>query len=150
MRVFSRVCEVDFQPTTIYFPAFHIYLRKYPWEKSLYAELNGNETEVFSLFLVRISDIRIKHGEQFVHWTIADRTGILEYKAYGDKAAEAARAMKTGMVCAIPGVGKTNQNGKLYVFFDSPDTLDFTAHGACFPQTNVGNRGPPHTSRHQR
>ena len=93
-------------------------------DKNLYVKDVTNGSDVSSLFLIKRSDLRSKRGEQFVHMTLADRTGTIECKAYGNKAVEAARAVKTGMVYAISGVGKINQNGELHVFSDSPETLD--------------------------
>lgn len=93
-------------------------------DKNLYVKDITNGSDVSSLFLIKRSDLRSKRGEQFVHMTLADRTGTIECKAYGNKAVEAARAVKTGMVYAISGVGKINQNGELHVFSDSPETLD--------------------------
>ena len=93
-------------------------------DKNLYVKDIANGSDVSSLFLIKRSDLRSKRGEQFVHMTLADRTGTIECKAYGNKAVEAARAVKTGMVYAISGVGKINQNGELHVFSDSPETLD--------------------------
>ena len=93
-------------------------------DKNLYVKDITNGSDVSSLFLIKRSDLRSKRGEQFVHMTLADRTGTIECKAYGNKAVEAARAVKTGMVYAITGVGKINQHGELHVFSDSPETLD--------------------------
>ena len=93
-------------------------------DKNLYVKDVTNGSDVSSLFLIKRSDLRSKRGEQLVHMTLADRTGTIECKAYGNKAVEAERAVKTGMVYAISGVGKINQNGELHVFSDSPETLD--------------------------
>ena len=54
-------------------------------DKSLYVEHITSGTDLSSLFLVKRSDLRSKRGEQFVHMTLADRTGTIECKAYGDK-----------------------------------------------------------------
>ncbi|MDU9377133.1 3'-5' exoribonuclease YhaM [Methanocorpusculaceae archaeon Sp1] len=93
-------------------------------EKTLYIENIANETEVRSLFLIKRADLRSKHGEQFLYMTLADRTGTIECKVYGNRVAEAARAVKTGAVYAVNGVGKTKQTGELYIFSDSEQTLE--------------------------
>lgn len=93
-------------------------------DKTLYVETIADGTAVSSLFLVKRAELRSKRGEQFVHMTLADRTGTIECKAYGEKAAEAARAIVTGGVYAICGTGRTNQTGELHVFSDAAKTLD--------------------------
>ncbi|HJJ96773.1 MAG TPA: OB-fold nucleic acid binding domain-containing protein [Methanocorpusculum sp.] len=98
-------------------------------DKNLYIEQITNGTEVSSLFLVKRSDLRSKRGEQFVYMTLADRTGTIECKAYGDKAVEAARAVKTGMVYAICVSAKPTQNGELHLFSDTAETLHSLLRG---------------------
>ena len=71
-------------------------------DKNLYVKDIANGSDVSSLFLIKRSDLRSKRGEQFVHMTLADRTGTIECKAYGSKAVEAARAVKTDSLLAGP------------------------------------------------
>ncbi|MDD4132850.1 MAG: HD domain-containing protein [Methanocorpusculum sp.] len=92
-------------------------------EKTQFIENIAESTIVDSIFLVKRADLRSKHGEQFAHLTLADKTGLIEAKIYGGNAAEAPRVIKIGRVYKIIGRGKANQNGELYISSDSPEAL---------------------------
>lgn len=74
-------------------------------------------------FMIKRADLRAKRGEQYLHITIADKTGLIEAKFYGEKAPEAARAVQTGRVYHIVGKGRVNPNGALFVFSEDPCSL---------------------------
>jgi 3'-5' exoribonuclease len=98
-------------------------------EKTQFVDKITESTPVDSIFLVKRADLRSKHGEQFAHLTLADKTGIIEAKIYGDNIAEAPRIIKIGRVYKIIGKGKSNQNGELYISSDSPDTIKSILEG---------------------
>ena len=92
-------------------------------EKTQFVENITESTPVNSLFLIKRADLRSKRGEQFAHLTLVDKTGLIEAKIYGDKAAELPRIIQTGRVYPITGIGRVNQNGEIHVFSDSPETV---------------------------
>ncbi|HJJ95814.1 MAG TPA: HD domain-containing protein [Methanocorpusculum sp.] len=97
--------------------------------KTLYVKDISNDISVDSLFMIRRADLRAKRGEQYLHMTIADKTGIIEAKFYGEKVTDAARLAKVGCVYRIIGVGKTNPNGSLIVYSDNENSLDALLSG---------------------
>ncbi len=97
--------------------------------KTLYVKDISNDISVDSLFMIRRADLRAKRGEQYLHMTIADKTGIIEAKFYGEKVMNAARLAKVGCVYRIIGVGKTNPNGSLIVYSDNENSLDALLSG---------------------
>lgn len=86
-------------------------------------------TEVDSLFLIKRCDVRNKKGEQYAHLTIADKTGTMEAKIYGENAVTAARFMKTGRVYRIKGVCKSGPNGDIYIYSDSNESANLILNG---------------------
>ena len=97
--------------------------------KEIYVKDIANDVSVDSLFMIRRADLRAKRGEQYLHMTIADKTGIIEAKFYGEQAPDAARSAKVGCVYRIIGVGKTNPNGALTVYSDNATSLDSIISG---------------------
>ncbi len=93
-------------------------------DKSVYVKDITNGTVVDSAFMIKRADLRAKHGEKYLHVTIADRTGVLEAKFYGESAPEAARSVKTGRVYRIIGVGKIPQGGSLHLQSEDPAALE--------------------------
>ncbi len=98
-------------------------------EKTQFVENIAESTPVHSLFLIKRADLRSKRGEQFAHLTLADKTGLIEAKFYGEKAVEIPRIVQTGRVYKISGIGRANQNGELHVFSDAPETISDIAAG---------------------
>lgn len=92
-------------------------------EKTQFVENISESALVNSLFLIKRADLRSKRGEQYAHLTLADRTGLIEAKLYGEKADEVPRVIQIGRVYKISGIGRVNQNGELHVFSDSPATV---------------------------
>ncbi|HKM41668.1 MAG TPA: HD domain-containing protein [Methanocorpusculum sp.] len=92
-------------------------------EKTQFVENIAESTNVDSIFLVKRADLRSKHGEQFAHLTLVDRTGTIEAKIYGENVLEAPGFIKLGRVYKITGMAKANQNGELYITSDLPETL---------------------------
>ena len=93
-------------------------------EKTVYVKDITNGTVVDAPFAVKRADLRAKRGEQYLHITIADRTGVLEAKLYGDGAAEAARSIQTGRVYRIVGTGKVPQGGTLLLQSEDAAALE--------------------------
>lgn len=93
-------------------------------EKTVYVKDITNGTVVDAPFAVKRADLRAKRGEQYLHMTIADRTGVLEAKLYGDGAAEAARSIQTGRVYRIVGTGKVPQGGTLLLQSEDAAALE--------------------------
>ena len=93
-------------------------------EKTIYVKDITNGTVVDAPFAVKRADLRAKRGEQYLHMTIADRTGVLEAKLYGDGAAEAARSIQTGRVYRIVGTGKVPQGGTLLLQSEDAAALE--------------------------
>ena len=93
-------------------------------EKNVYVKDITNGTVVDAPFAVKRADLRAKRGEQYLHMTIADRTGVLEAKLYGDGAAEAARSIQTGRVYRIVGTGKVPQGGTLLLQSEDAAALE--------------------------
>lgn len=98
-------------------------------EKTVYVKDITNGTVVDAPFAVKRADLRAKRGEQYLHITVADRTGVLEAKFYGEKAAEAARSIKTGQVYRIIGTGKVPQGGSLLIESENEESLDAILEG---------------------
>ncbi|HJJ49925.1 MAG TPA: HD domain-containing protein, partial [Methanocorpusculum sp.] len=92
-------------------------------QKTQFVEQIGESTVVNSYFLVKRAELRSKGGEQFAHLTLVDKTGVIEGKFYGEKAAEVPRIIQVGRVYKISGKGRANQNGELYVFSDSAESV---------------------------
>ncbi|HJJ67333.1 MAG TPA: OB-fold nucleic acid binding domain-containing protein, partial [Methanocorpusculum sp.] len=93
-------------------------------EKTTYVKDITNETSVDAPFAIKRADLRAKRGEQYLHITVTDRTGVIEAKFFGEKAAEAARSIKTGQVYRIIGTGKVPQGGSLLLQSESPESLE--------------------------
>ncbi|HJJ48610.1 MAG TPA: HD domain-containing protein [Methanocorpusculum sp.] len=100
--------------------------------EKIYVKDIAEGTEVDSLFLIKRADLRAKHGEQYIHLTIADKTGFTEAKLYGENAPAAARSIKTGSVYRIIGKAVIPPNGELYVFSDAKKSLDAVLAGPAF------------------
>ncbi|HJJ71042.1 MAG TPA: HD domain-containing protein [Methanocorpusculum sp.] len=98
-------------------------------EKTVYVKDITNGTAVDAPFAIKRADLRAKRGEQYLHITVADRTGVLEAKFYGEKAAEAARSIKTGQVYRIIGTGKVPQGGSLLIESENEESLDAILDG---------------------
>jgi len=99
-------------------------------EKSVYVKDITNGTAVDSLFAVKRCDLRAKRGEQYLHMTVTDRTGVIEAKFYGEAAAAAARSIKTGQVYRIIGTGTVPQGGSLLLESENPESLSAILEGA--------------------
>jgi len=97
--------------------------------KDFYVKEISNDTVVDANFMIRRADLRAKRGEQYLHMTIADKTGIIEAKFYGEKVPEAARSIQTGCIYHIMGVGKTNPNGALTVYSEDSKSLTELLNG---------------------
>jgi len=91
--------------------------------KDFYVKDITNDTEVNANFMIRRADLRAKRGEQYLHMTVADKTGIIEAKFYGENVTEAARSIKTGSIYHIIGKGKTNPNGSLTIYSEDAKSL---------------------------
>ena len=93
-------------------------------EKTVYVKDITNGTVVDAPFAVKRADLRAKRGEQYLHITIADKTGVLEAKFYGEEAAEAARSIQIGRVYRIMGTGKVPQGGSLLLQSEDSAALE--------------------------
>ena len=93
-------------------------------EKTVYVKDITNGTVVDAPFAVKRADLRAKRGEQYLHITIADKTGVLEAKFYGEEAAEAARSIQIGRVYRIMGTGKVPQGGTLLLQSEDAAALE--------------------------
>ena len=96
-------------------------------DKNLYVKDITNGSDVSSLFLIKRSDLRSKRGEQFVHMTLADRTGTIECKAYGNKAVERAACL-----------------------FGLSRDAGFTSCRTCYRDARARDRVPVHACGYQR
>ncbi len=67
-------------------------------EKTTYVKDITNETSVDAPFAIKRADLRAKRGEQYLHITVTDRTGVIEAKFFGEKAAEAAAGVCTCLI----------------------------------------------------
>ncbi len=89
----------------------------------------ADTTPVDSDFMIKRADLRSKRGEQYLHMTIADKTGLLEAKFYGENAAPAARSIQSGQIYRIIGTGRINPGGSLFVYSENPASLDAIISG---------------------
>ncbi|MDO5846616.1 MAG: HD domain-containing protein [Methanocorpusculum sp.] len=95
----------------------------------IYVKDITDASDVDAAFMIKRADLRAKRGEQYLHMTIADKTGTIEAKFYGAKAAEAARSVETGRVYRIVGRGRINPNGALFVYSEDAAALETVLAG---------------------
>ena len=93
-------------------------------KKTVYVKDITNGTAVDDAFMIKRADLRAKRGEQYIHLTIADKTGVLEAKLYGEEAPTVVRGIQTGRVYRIVGTGKVPQGGSLLLQSESPESLE--------------------------
>lgn len=93
-------------------------------KKTVYVKDITNGTAVDDAFMIKRADLRAKRGEQYIHLTIADKTGVLEAKLYGEEAPTVVRVIQTGRVYRIVGTGKVPQGGSLLLQSESPESLE--------------------------
>ena len=93
-------------------------------KKTVYVKDITNGTAVDDAFMIKRADLRAKRGEQYIHLTIADKTGVLEAKLYGEEAPTVVRGIQTGRVYRIIGTGKVPQGGSLLLQSESPESLE--------------------------
>ena len=98
--------------------------------EKIYVKDIADGVSVDSPFLVKRADLRNKRGEQYIHLTVSDKTGVIEAKIYGDNAPEVSRRIKTGKVYRIIGKGLCNPNGELHLNCEAPEAFEALQDGA--------------------
>lgn len=100
--------------------------------KSVFVKDIVDGTAVDSPFMIKRADLRAKRGEQYLHLTLADKSGIIEAKFYGEVARDVVREIKTGRVYRIMGVGKSTATGERIVYSDNSETFEAILMGPIY------------------
>jgi len=123
------IAPITAEPKYINKSTIIIYERELKMGKNFFVKDIEPDTIVDANFMVKRSDLRAKHGEQYIHMTIADKTGVIEAKIYGTEAPDIARTLKMGSVYRVIGKGKKNPNGSLMVISEDGAALKELAKG---------------------